>query len=451
MKKSFWEETVIRKQYPILKSDIICDTLIVGGGISGITLAYLLSKEGKKGILVESDRLASKATANTTAKITIQHNLIYNKLIKKTNKKNAKAYYEANKLGLNLIEKIIADEEIDCDFKNVSSHVFVRSKKERELLVDEFRAYQELGIKSEFNDNIIYSLSIPNQGQFHPLKYSLNLVNRIQNLEKFKIFEKSRVVDILNDQHIAIMENGNTITYHNIVIATNYPIFSFRKGMIFRIYQKRSYLGIYKDYKSSLLPKNDDMYISYNEPIYSKRNYQNKTLVGGFSHRVGTHPTYYKDFLVHNKNIDSFWYTQDSCTIDNIPIAGKVSDNMYVMTGFNKWGMTSSGFCASLIKDILTSRNEVSEDIKKLVSPSRINFRASYKDFLVHLFYLMKGYTINNLKQLSNKEKQYCTHLGCPLTYNKDTDTFDCLCHGSCFNDQGDIVHSPAVKRIKKD
>lgn len=137
-----------------LENNKECDVCIIGGGITGLTTAYYLSKAGKKVILLERDKLSYKTTGNTTAKITSQHGLFYKHLIDDFGKEYAKKYYEANQAAIENIEKIIKEEKIECDFERQSAYVFTKSKEEINKIKDEVEAVKEIGGKAEFVENI---------------------------------------------------------------------------------------------------------------------------------------------------------------------------------------------------------------------------------------------------------------------------------------------------------
>src|SRR5690625_858744 len=174
---SYWRETTELPNFPKLNENIKVDIAIVGGGITGITAAYLLSQYDLKIALIETDVLLNGTTGYTTAKITAQHGLIYDKLIQHFSKEDAQLYYEAQREALQFIEKQIKQLHIDCDFKKETAYIYTNSEKELSQLEKEKEAYDALNIPHQFIDElplnipIKAALTMENQANFHPLKY----------------------------------------------------------------------------------------------------------------------------------------------------------------------------------------------------------------------------------------------------------------------------------------
>src|SRR5699024_1036567 len=164
-------------QFNPLTEDIQVDVVIVGGGITGLTAAYLLVNEGKQVALLEADELLNGTTGHTTAKVTAQHGLIYDELIRNTNRSKARLYYEANAEALRFIEKTVEQHHIDCDFTKQDAYICAPRREASFKVETEENAYQRLGIDGELTEHIPFNLEINqalvmrNQAQCHPLKY----------------------------------------------------------------------------------------------------------------------------------------------------------------------------------------------------------------------------------------------------------------------------------------
>lgn len=154
--ESLWKKTekTLLDDKEGLKNQYETEICIVGGGITGISTAYYLTKKGKKVILLEREELAEKATGNTTAKITSQHGLFYDYLIENNGKDFAKKYYMANQEAIRNIEKIIQEENIECDYEKQSAYVFTQDAKEVEKIRKEIKAIQAIGGEAEFKQEI---------------------------------------------------------------------------------------------------------------------------------------------------------------------------------------------------------------------------------------------------------------------------------------------------------
>src|SRR5699024_9168888 len=183
--KSYWQDSTATTEFPKLAKDIHVDTVIVGGGITGITVAYLLANRGLKVAILEADRLLNGTTGHTTAKITAQHGLIYDELIKNMGRTKARLYYEANMEALYFIKNTIDKLQIDCDFSEQDAWIYATTEEYKQKIEIEAEAYQKLGIVGCLVDSIPLDIEVKNalimkgQAQFHPLKYLKALIEQI--------------------------------------------------------------------------------------------------------------------------------------------------------------------------------------------------------------------------------------------------------------------------------
>lgn len=318
---------------------------------------------------------------NTTAKITSQHGLFYDYLINTFSYDFAKGYLDANQEAISNIKSIIDSEHINCDFEVQDNYVFTDLEEEVVKIKKEVSAVNSLGFGAEFVDSVsipvpaIAAIKFPNQAQFNPLKYVYGLCKSITNNDGL-IFEDSKVYDVKKsiDSYITYTKN-NKVTSKYVVLASHYPIINVPGFYFLKMYQEASYIiGI--ETKSPLF---DGMYINTKSPIFSFRTaiYNDKriVLIGGSEHKVGTPD----DLSNCYTNLENFakslypdakvlfrWETQDCISLDKIPYIGEFSNvmpNMYVATGFKKWGMTTSCVAANIIcNKILGNENEY-EDI----------------------------------------------------------------------------------------
>ncbi len=425
--KSLWETTAEKPHFETLKGNKNTDVLIIGGGMAGVLCALELHDAGVDYILVEADTIGSGITRNTTAKITSQHGLIYDKLINKFGIEKARGYFEINQLALEKYKEMC--KEIDCDFEEKSNFIF--SKTEKEKIEKEALAYDKIGIKGEFTQEttlpfaVAAALEIKEQAQFNPLKFLYSVAKGLN------IYENTRVTQMVGNT--AITDNGK-INAKRVVVATHFPFIN-KHGMYFiKMYQHRSYvLGL------SNASQVDGMYVDEDLKGLSFRNYGELLLLGGGSHRTGKKGGNYNELREFAKKYypsakeEYHFATQDCETLDGVPYIGKYSkgtDNLYVATGFNKWGMTSSMVAAMLLKDeILGVKNQYSE----IFNPSRSMI---HPQLSVNMFEAMSGWIMPSPKR--------CPHLGCGLKWNKQEHSWDCSCHGSRFSEDGKLIDNPA-------
>ena len=200
--KSLWQESVNKPNFKQLQENIKCDVLIIGGGITGILTAFFLEKNHVDYILVEKDEICSGTTGNTTAKITAQHGLIYNKIIKSNGEDAAKLYLDANLNAVEMYKDLC--KNIECDFEEKNNYVY--SLYDRKRLEDEVIALEKLHYKAEFVNTLnlpfktLGAVKFYNQAQFHPLKFIFEISKGL------KIFENTKVTEIKDNT--AVTNNG---------------------------------------------------------------------------------------------------------------------------------------------------------------------------------------------------------------------------------------------------
>ena len=478
--KSIWELTTNIEKRNKLEKDISCDILIVGAGLAGTLLGYFLMQENKDVVIVDMKTISSGTTKNTTAKITAQHNLIYNKLLNTIGQKNTRLFYNANIMALNKYEEIIKKNNIDCDFKRENSYVY--SLKETSKLKKEYKAYQKLNIEGHLTKEtslpfkVNEALVLKNQAMFNPLKFIKYIT---QNL---KIYENTKVIKV--NKNIVECENGNKITFNKLVITTHFPIIDSAGYFFVKQNQYKSHLLALKTNQ-----KVNGMYIDENKNGYTLRDYNDYVIFGGFSHKTGKkNDIYYLDKLTKDAKqyfkdceIISSFSAQDCMTLDKMPYIGKYTkkeDNIFVATGFNKWGMTGCMISAFILKDLI---NEKENKYRHLFSPSRFNIISSLPNLTKNLIQTIDGLLtkrliikhkkIIDLKNdesiiIKHKNKYLgiykdknsslhiidarCPHLGCILSFNKEERTYECPCHGSKFNYKGELLYSPSIYDTKQ-
>lgn len=431
--RSLWSESAKRPSFPTLEGSIKTDVLIIGGGMAGILCAYKLKEAGIDYALVEADRILGGVSAGTTAKITLQHGLIYDSLIRKYDKATARLYLEANFEALADYRRMCA--RIDCDYREADAYVYSRSGRKK--LEDEERAYREIGYPAELYDEVslpIYTdgaLRVKEQAEFHPLKFGFAVAKELN------IYENTRVTELKKGAAIA---NGHTVNAKNIIVATHFPILNKHGLYSLKLYQHRSYVIAIKDAKTV-----DGMYVDEDECGMSFRSYKNYLLIGGGDHRTGKRgggwrelEDFYKKRYTGATEV-ARWAAQDCMTLDGMPYIGRYSkrtDGIFVATGFNKWGMSQSMVAASLLVDLITGHEGKYTEV---FSPSRS---------MLHPKLVTNG--LETLGTLVTPTTPRCPHLGCALKYNKAEHSWDCPCHGSRFDEDGELLDGPATAGLKK-
>lgn len=429
---SIWTESVDLPHFTGLHGDTDTDILIIGGGMAGILCAYLLEQQGADYILVEGREICSGITKNTTAKITIQHGLIYDKLLNGAGVEKTKMYLEANQEALQKYQELCRD--IDCEFETKTAYVY--SINNRKKLEKEKEALDKIGFNAEFLENLslpfltVGAIAFKDQAQFNPLKFICNIVPELN------IYEHTFVKEL--SEHTAVTTSGK-INFKKVIFATHFPIDN-KHGMYFmKMYQHRSYVIALEN-----AVKVNGMYVDEAMCGMSFRDYKDYLLIGGGDHRTGKKGGCWqelRDFAgrYYPGSVEKYyWATQDCMTLDGVPYIGLYSKNMqdcYVATGFNKWGMTSSMVSAMILADMVLGKEN---PYKEVFNPSR--------SMLKPQLFINGCESVANLLTISKKR---CPHLGCALKWNELEHTWDCPCHGSRFGEDGIVLDNPANGKLK--
>ena len=430
--KSVWTDTVQMPKFEQLSGDKTTDVLIIGGGIAGLLCAHALQRAGVDYILVEANEICSGITKNTTAKITAQHGLCYDKMIRRFGVHKAKLYLTAQEHAIQKYKRLA--EKIPCDFQEKRSYVY--SLRDRAVLEREMAALHQLGRRAELVEHLPLpfqtagAVCMDRQAQFHPLLFLKGIAQGLN------IYEHSRVRELVGcTAHCA----GGTVCAKKIIVATHFPFLNKHGSYFIKMYQSRSYVLALEN---AAVP--DGMYIDASGKGLSFRGYENLLLLGGGSHRTGKQSCAFQTL----SDIAKKYYpgatekyrfaTQDCMTLDAVPYIGQYSANtehLYVATGFHKWGMTTAMVAAEILCDMVRGRkNQYAE----VFSPSRSILRPQ---LAVNAAEAIMG--------MASFSKKRCPHVGCALKWNAQEHTWDCPCHGSRFTRDGKLIDNPATGDLK--
>jgi glycine/D-amino acid oxidase-like deaminating enzyme/nitrite reductase/ring-hydroxylating ferredoxin subunit len=492
---SVWIDTgPDQPELPPLEDRVRADVAILGGGMVGITAALLLKEAGKHVVLLEADRLARGVTGFTTAKVSSQHGMIYSQLRSKFGPAGARAYGEANEDALEWIAERVESDGIDCDFRRQPSYAYVTQGSDRSQVEQEAEAAQEAGLPASLVEAtplpypVEAAVRFDDQAEFHVRKYLLALAAGLPR-DGCEVYEHSRAVEVDADEQVTVKTPGGRVVADDVIVATHYPFLD--RGLAFaRVHPQRSYAIVCRI--AGEPPPG--MYISGDSPTRSIRavpvDGEELLLVGGEGHKTGqggdTEERYrtLERFAREHWDVESVeyrWSAQDGTTIDTVPYVGPMTPferRVLMATGFAKWGMTNGTAAAIMLADRLLGREN---PWASLFDPNRFNPRAGAAKFIeenaqVGLRFFGDRLTKPGSRPIEDLEpgegdivrlagekvaghrrddgslvavSSRCTHLGCQVNWNRAERSWDCPCHGSRFNPEGEVLEGPAVHRLE--
>jgi glycine/D-amino acid oxidase-like deaminating enzyme len=374
-KGSFWIKTCPKTNFPPLEEELKVDTVIIGGGIAGITTATLLKDLGYTVAIIEADRIVKDVTIGTTAKISVAPNMIYSALIKNLGESKAQKYAIANTKALEKIAEIVTKKNIDCEFHHTPLYIYTESTDKIDKINEEITAAKKLGLPVLFTKNIPLpfktagALIYENQAQFHPRKYLLGLSEYLDG-EGCYIFEKTRAITVIDGKVKEIVTDNGSIMADNVVITTHTPFYDPDK-LTNHLTPARSYvLGLYIN---GTFP--DGMFVDF-DPVHTYRTTPTEggtlILVAGEHSDINVNDMnkYYKRLENYArkhldvKSVEYHWSSHDSVSDDGLPIIGMTSyEGIYVATGFGFWGMNNGTTSAMVISNLIDNKENHCKDI----------------------------------------------------------------------------------------
>lgn len=425
---SVWTREISPPHFERLQGDVRTDVLIIGGGMAGVLCAYMLRRAGVDCLLVEANRIGGGVTQNTTAKLTIQHGAIYDKMIRRFGVERAQMYVGAQGAALDEYRRL--GREIDCDLEEADS--FVYSLNSREKMEREVAALERLGCLATYTDKLPLPFSVAGaaratgQAQFHPLKFLYSIAEGLPIREHTEVTEMSSR---------GVLTPHGRILAERIVVATHFPMLNKHGSYFLKMYQHRSYVLALEN-----APHVSGMYVDESGTGLSFRNHNGVMLLGGGGHRTGKRGGGWRELsevaarYYPGAREVARWATQDCMTLDDVPYIGQYSaqtPDLFVATGFNKWGMTSSMVSAMILCDLVQGK---ANDYSAVFSPSRSILRPQ-----------LARNAVESVVNLLTPTAPRCPHLGCALKYNRQEHTWDCPCHGSRFGEDGERLDGPAT------
>jgi glycine/D-amino acid oxidase-like deaminating enzyme/nitrite reductase/ring-hydroxylating ferredoxin subunit len=488
--QSVWLQTAPAAGYPPLQGDLEVDVAVLGGGITGLTTALLLKRDGARVAVVEAARVGSGVTGCTTAKVSALQSTIYSTIKSRHGKEGAAVYADASLAGVEQVAALAKEEDIECDLERRPAFTYAAEEDGPSSVEQEAKAAQEAGLDAVLTDGIDLpfpiagAVRLADQLQFHPVRYTQGLAAAVDGGGSF-VAEGTRALGIEEGSPWRVRTTRGTITAGQVVVATHYPLLD--RGLFFaRLRAQRSYC-IAAEVRG---PLPEGMSISADPPTRSVRSYRDFLIVGGEGHETGARkavPARYErleQFARRHwevRQIKYSWSAQDPFSYDHLPVIGRYaprSSRLFVASGFMKWGLASGTFAAMILSDLIAGRDN---PWAARFSPNRLSLRSTPElaqmnskvaiDFFVdRLVPAQVGSGANvprgearTIRDGLGKTGVYrddqenlhavslrCTHLGCLLRFNAAERSWDCPCHGSRFDVDGAVLEGPAVKPLER-
>jgi glycine/D-amino acid oxidase-like deaminating enzyme/nitrite reductase/ring-hydroxylating ferredoxin subunit len=484
-----------------LESNIKVDVVVIGGGITGITAAYLLKKAGKTVALIERDRFAKADTGHTTAHVTFVTDERLQRLVKDFGRDHAQAVWDAGRASMQQIADLVKQESIDCEFSWVPAYLHLArdqkdDQKEIKALQEDAKLASELGFECSFIDKAplvgMPAVRFPDQAKFHPVKYLSALLEAIPG-KGSHIYEESEAEEI-TDAPLSVRVNGHTISCGYIIISTHVPLQGKAGTLSAGLFQSK--LFPYSTYAVGARLKKGtaeeasywDTADPYNYLRIDRHARHDYAILGGEDHKTGQETDPEACFsrleekltrLFRGAEIDYRWTGQVIETNDGLPFIGETADKQFVGTGYAGNGMTFGNLAAMMSVDRLLGRKNPWQD---LFDVSRKKIKGGTWDYLKenldYPYYFLRdrlasaeGDSVESLKPGQGKVLKlngqkvaayrnpngkvtrlspYCTHMGCLVRWNAADSSWDCPCHGSRFKATGDVIGGPAEAPLDK-
>ncbi len=497
---SYWLTAVESKRFASIEKPVTVDVLIVGGGITGITTAYLLRCNGLSVALAERDRIGHIDTGHTTAHLTAVTDTRLHKLVQDFGRDHAQAVWDAGAAAIEQIEEIVGRENIDCEFTRVPAYLHLPvggdGNEEVAELREDARLASEFGFDAAFEETVPHmkrpGVHFANQGKFHPLKYLASLAEKIPGDNSY-LWEESKASEFDAKQRRAKV-NGHWVNYGALVLATHNPLTGesgFVSSMLFQ-----TKLALYTSYAiGARIPRGSIPIASFwdtNDPYLYLRIDRGAdadyAILGGEDHKTGqiveTAQCYRRledslGKIAPGAQVDHHWSGQVIATNDGLPFIGESDPGQFVSTGFAGNGMTFGTLAAMMATDWVSQKKNPWTD---LFDPSRKKLKGGTWDYLKenidYPYYFVKTQLaategdslgsvgkgegkilkLNGKKMAVYRDAQgnvtkrsaVCTHMGCIVRWNEAEATWDCPCHGSRFKTDGAVISGPAETPLAK-
>ncbi|AKJ10002.1 [Fe-S]-binding protein [Streptomyces incarnatus] len=495
---SYWLRTAPGPSRPALSEDLDVEVAVVGAGIAGLSTAHELARAGLRVAVLEAGRAAAGVTGHTTAKLTAQHTLVYDRLRRTRGPEGARLYARSQSEAIEHAAALVDELGIDCEWETRDAYTYVRDTARADELRAEAEAARDAGLPASFTTEtglpfpVAGAVRVTGQAQFHPVRY-LRAITEDLVARGGLLYEGTRVVGLQEGGEPCRLttESGRTVTARDVVIATHYPVFD--RALLFARLSPRRELVVAGPLGAG--PDPEGMYITPEENTRSVRTApygtdgQRLLIVTGehFTPGTGGVPAGFDGLAgwaeehFPGVTLDHAWATQDNDSTDTVPLVGPFhpgARHTWVATGFGGWGLSGGIMAGLLLTALITGRDCAWRELydprrlKSVVreAPSLLKTQAEVARHFVG-DRLKPPASVDDLAPgdgavvragggrlavhrdeagALHAVSARCTHLGCLVAFNRAERAWECPCHGSRFDVDGRVLQGPAVRPLEQ-
>lgn len=488
-----WQDVEL-PEFPRLETDVQCDVLVVGGGIFGLTAAFLLAREGKRVCLIERGRLGQGYTACTTAHLTQVTDARLSELVSTFGKDGAQLAWEAGAAAIDAIEALSRNEKIDCQFRRIPGFLHASLEEdvdETKALSKDCRLATDLGFEAAFVSSVPQigrpGVRFANQAKFHPMQYLKGLAKACRE-KGCAIYEETEATDFSEGPRV-VKAGGGKIECNYIIVATHVPVIGETSLLAATLLQTK--LVQYTTYAIGARIRRDALpeasFWDTSDPYYYLRidrgegEKDDYAIFGGQDHKTGQEDDGDARFgrlesqlraIVPQADVDHRWSGQVIETPDGLPYIGSSAENQFIGTGFSGNGLTFGTLAGMMACDAALGRKN---PWRELFAVDRKKLHGTWdliKESVDYPYYMVRDrlpsadsrsptdlqpgegdiLKIDGKRVACSRSDEgelatvsaICTHLGCVVHWNAAERTWDCPCHGSRFQATGEVLSGPA-------